>query len=91
MKQIKDMSKEELDEERDRVSYMINNISRITLFLLWFGIPLSFIAYRFGPEYNLYRVCIVFSICIIQAMAFGVCLAQIGMINKRLKILDSSS
>ena len=89
MKLIKNMNKEELDQERERVGYMLKNISYIAIILTWLGLPINFIAYRFAQEYNLCRVYLNVTICVVQIFTFAVCLVQLAQIRKRLDFLNS--
>lgn len=89
MKLIKNMNKEELDQERERVGYMLTNFSYIAIILTLLGLPINFIAYRFTPEYNLYGVCLNVAVCVAEAFTFAVCLVQLAQIRKRLDFLDS--
>ena len=89
MRLIMNMNKEELDQERERVGYMLKNISYIAIILTWLGLPINFIAYRFAPEYNLYRVYLNVTVCVVQIFTFAVCLVQLAQIRKRLDFLNS--
>ena len=89
MKLIKNMNKEELDQERERVRYMLKNFSYIAIILALLGLPINFIAYRFAPEYNLYGVYLNVAVCVVQIFSFAVCLVQLAQIRKRLDFLNS--